>query len=976
VDGDGLATYGIPGDVSDGVNPPVPFTLQVTVNDTVQAPPPPAGSLQAILDMPAGSWLAYGLPWNTLETSGALERDRDNCGRGLDGIVTAWNGLAFDGTSFWNFAGGGHGDGCFNGIIRYDLEAAAPEVAAPHIPLNVPMCWGPFTKANGTQDCYYEPYASATPAPICATNPDPNCGGNTLQDILDAGLAVPSSDAIAAESEGAEAFGTFLRPRSSHNYNNIVFWQGHVYLMTGQTYGGIRADAQVWRFDPADPLGTLERLPNRWNPLGSGGRGGTYGGFNANLVTIPGRGVLIFGGNTVCEADMAAGAYTCDQHPINISSVATVAWDEGRQGAWAIDAQYSRLVFLREDAAGDWSYDDALGVTDAALSGANLGRAGICLVPTEQGANPVIWGTNATLLRWDGTTLSEVTGQVGQPATSNNKVLNKWRWNDDLGVCLGAWSWTRGVDAWRPDFSDWQEASLPPPDPEPGDWPVFAGHTVAPAAWTPAAWNEPIERQPEAPDYDALCPRPWAVLDITEPYDPATLASQMRGLSRSGNKNVRVYLHPLPDNAAYQGAIKFEEITCGELVGVPVDGKRPKVAGNAVPSGNGGGLIVRGIEFEGGIMGWAGSRSQNIYPKFLVMHDSIARDIGQLYGDSPTSAPPTYLELRGNVIYNNLDWHTLYLERSIGQLVALSNVFYGSGNAGHALKNLANYSRIEGNVLSNVGIDGQPFSRDGVNDVIGLFPLDSYGCTDGIIRNNTIVFRTSGNVATLLTLRGRNAWGNCDKGRRLADGSRELFPPESEEYLNEQRWSEIAVAAQDFAAGYEAARANPELFTHLIEGNTFIVFDGKAGVIPRALTIHSMRPIADNDVEMELATQLRALLAFCTGNLDYPTYDECWFANASEEVLYVHDHIDPSWHDTMIHGNGNGNIEVPNSLPIRAPANWVERTGVFWDEGQTYIACNADGSECAERGPYAIDDDPSSWDAVQVAAPARLIPLQ
>jgi hypothetical protein len=974
VDGDGLATYGIPGEVSDGVNPPVLFTLQVTVNDTVQAPPPPAGNLQDILNMPAGSWLAYGDPWSDLETSGELQQVRDNCNILLSKIVTGWQGLAFDGRYFWNLAGPGHGDGCFNGIVRYDLETAQPEVALPHLPLNMPICWGPWLKANGTQDCYYEPYATTTPAPICATTSDPNCGGIPLQDRLDAGLSVwPTADAILAETEGQETFGAFLRPRSSHDYNNTIFLDGYVYLMTGQTYGGIRADGQVWRFAVTDPAGTLERLPNRWNTAAEE----PYGGYNANLVSTPG-GVFMFSGGTVCEADMVAGTYDCAGHPINVSNTASMAWDEGRQGIWAVDSQFSRIVFYRQDAGGSWAADPTLGITDASLSGTNVGRAGICLVPTDTGANPVIWGTSATLLRWDGTALTTVTGQVDQPATASSTVLNKWRWNADLGVCLGLTNWDRGVDAWRPDFSNWQEASLPPPDPDPqpGDWPVFAGHTVAPAAWTPAAWNAPIERQPEAPDYDALCPGPWATLDYRTDVDLAGSAAQMRGLVSAGFPNVRVYLHPREDAAEpYSAGLVFDKVTCGEVVGVPANGNRPTMtAGVAFPK-IGTGLIARGIDFQSGNIGWACHQPTQSCPVFTVLHDNRIGGAG-LLGDSDPALPTTYLELRGNIFGPNLDWHGMYLERSIGQLVALSNVFHASGNAGHALKNLANYARIEGNVFSNVDIDGQPLSRNGVDDVIGLFPLDHYACTDSIIRNNTIVFRTSGNVATLLTMRGRNAWGNCDKGQRLADGSREVFPPESVEYLDGPTWDAIGLAAQEFANGYAAASAEPWLFTHLIEGNTFIVFEGKVGVVPYALTVHSMRPIADNTVEADLKAQLEALLAFCTDNPDFATYDECWFASASEEVLYVRDHIPPSWHDTMMHGNGLGRIEVPNSLPIRAPSNWVERTGVFWDEAQTYIACNADGTDCAERGPYSMDIDPAAWDDVPLASPPRVIALQ
>jgi hypothetical protein len=968
VDGDGLATYGIPGEVSDGVNPPVPFTLQVTVNDTVQAPPPPAGNLQAILDMPAGSWLAYGVPWSDLQDSGELQSLRDNCGILLSKVITAWQGNAFDGTSFWNLAGPGHGDGCFNGILRYDLDTGLPEVAVPHMPLNMPVCWGPFTKANGEQDCYYEPYASATPAPICSTVSDPNCGGIPLQDRLDAGLSVLSLDAIAAETEGQETFGAFLRPRSSHDYNNTLFLDGYVYLMTGQTYGGIRADAQVWRFAVTDPAGTLERLPNRWNAAA----GEPYGNYNANLVAIPGRLPLMFSGQQVCEADMVQGLYTCASHPINVPNTATLIWDEERQGIWAIAPQFDQLNFLRET-AGVWDEDPALSVTDLRLSGSEIGRAGICLVPTAAGTNPVLWGTNATLLRWDGTALVEVTGQTGQPATVSSAVMNKWRWNDDLGVCLGLTQWDRGVDAWRPDFSNWEQAGDPPPpdpDPQPGTWPTFAGHTVAPMAVTISAWDEPATLQPEAPDLAALCPDPWAEIHITEPYDSATLKAQIRTLARGTTPNVRVYLHALPDGGVYPNGFTFDEVKCSELVGVPdTSGNRPKIASGIGPGQTG--IIARGVDMQGATIGWWGNAPVNQYIRYIVLHDMGISASDTFWGVANSSAPHTYLEMAGNRFGGLTNGHLFYLERSIGNLVAVGNVFEGSGTGKHAFKNLAHRTRLEGNVFSNVGIDGQPLaiSNNG-DDIIGQPPLDLYLCTETVFRNNTVIFRTANIGRVFVLYRGRNAWGNCNKGERLADGSWEIWRPESVEYDDPVRWAAIQAALADFDQGFQAAFDNPTLFAHINDSNTYIAFNAALtgdGVViddTRAAQMESLRPIANNALEADIIGDAAALATSCEGD------ETCFLAGASERVRYVYDHIDPNARP-LFYDRGI----PPNAVPIQAPAEWVERAGMFWG-GQTYITCDGPGLDCAVTGDRVLQASPLPWDDVQVAHPQRVILLQ
>jgi hypothetical protein len=968
VDGDGQAVYGIGCVLDDGVNPPVACSLSVTVSNTITAPPPPpAGNLQALRDMPAGSWLPYGDPWSNLETTGALQQNRDNCNKGLDALAGSWNGVVWDGGRYlWQFAPGGHGDACFNGVIRYDLETGLAEVMAPHIPLNMPVL---FTYAAGA-DGWNMPYASATPWAACAGQ-GINCEALSKADRLANGPSYDAGVAIQSEAIGQEVYGAFLRPRSSHTRQNTVKIGDYIYLYTSHTYGSIKEGHMVFRFLASDPANTIERMPDRI--VG----GSIVGGVSLNFIQPPGLGTFMIAGSDICEIDPAAGIYNCSSFPTNLSVNAVAMWDDERSGVWVYDPNKqinndggpAGILTFVEYVAGSWVKDNALTVGDNALFSGS-GVAGICIVPTANGTNPVIWGDGSRLVRWDGTALTEVTGQTNQPA-GHNHVQNKWAWNEDLGVCLGTWSWNEGIWAWRPDFSNWEEASAPlPPDPEeepaPGSWPTFAGHTVAPVAQTLAAWDEPIERQPEAPDYDALCPGEWAVLDYRTEADVAGSAVQTRGLGG----NVRIYLHPREDAPGpYGSTVVFDKVLCAELVGVPANDNRPQLAGGGVAfPKTGTGLIVRGIDFIDSNIGWACHQPSQSCPAFTVLHDNRIGGVG-LLGDADPRLPQTYLEFRGNFFGPNLDWHGIYLERSIGQLVALGNVFHASGNAGHALKNLANYSRIEGNVLSNVDIDGQPLSRNGVNDVIGLFSLDHYACTDSIIRNNTIVFRTSGNVATLLTLRGRNAWGNCDKGPRQADGNRPVWAPESPEYLDEQRWAEIATAAEDFALGYEVARENPELFTHLIEDNTFIVFDAHSNT-PRALTVHSMRPIADNTIEAGLKAQMLALITLCRPEADY---DACWFANASPEVRYVHDHIDPTRRTLMRTGNGQGRVEVPNSLPIPAPAGWVERTGVYWDEDQTFIACNADGSQCVERGPYAMDITPQPWDGVPLSSPPRLL---
>jgi hypothetical protein len=1003
----------------------------------------PAG-LAEIAAMPPGFWLPFGRPWRDVDPGRG-----DNCGVDFGSLLGAWNGVVWDDRYVWIWAAGGHGDGCFNGIVRYDLEAGKPEMVVPHLALNVPFC-RPFVKSGGKEDCYWEPYVSDEPYP----------GGMTER---------------VAEWQGA-----FLRPRSSHVYNNMVKIDEWIYLLTGHIYGSSKPDAQVWRFNSraSDVDSTIERLPDRIDPKAGPDRdkngkpdGDMIGSYAVNWVQRPGKPPLMFSGSIVCQPDLAAGRYHCTQQDgFAFTATATLAWDDGRKGVWGIDANRNHLVFVRE-VDGKWVLDEQLSVTDeTAINKKNVGSGGLCLVPTENGANPLIWGQAGELLRWDGREL-QVIDTRGGPEPARRRILSKWTWREDLGVCLGTWTVDEGFWAYKPDFgvgskkAGAAQTSVPPPPPtidntaadkapqaaaagpaaqlgtpaglpsgptlnrelknnpllpaqirkrtdkpatpragemeesttskskttaterqepfrlekqwwmDPTNYPSFAGHRVAPVPWQPAAWNQPIERLPEAPDYNALCPGPWAELHYRSEDDLGNSAAQMRGIVKSGAPNVRVYVHPRVDAAgeviAYESTLKFDDVSCGEAIGVPSDGEKPLLRGGIAPGKVG--IIARGMVLSDKGIGWSGNKAANTSIRFIILHDLTVNAVGHLLGVSSPDAPLTYLEFRGNVIGNNTDWHVIYLERSIGQLVALSNVFFGPGRGSHAFKNLAHQSRIEGNVFSNVGLDGQVIEKDKRGrEIIGLMPLDLYLCTETIFRNNTVIFRTSGAVRSFMGYRGRRAWGNCDKGQRLDGGRWELWAPESPAYKDPAKWAEISAATAAFDQGYETAKAEPWLFTHKVEGNTFIAFnalerDGEAVDDSSAANVVSLRPVADNRIRKKLSQEARALVQKCAGAGDRTA---CVLAGMSTGLRYAYDHLAPGWQETMM-----ANGDIPRGVPIPAPGGWVERSGIFWGAND-FITCDASGQDCAVTEERPIAASPRRWDALEVAHPPRVIMLE
>jgi hypothetical protein len=931
-----------------------------------------------IAAMPAGSWLPYGRPWRDLD----LGRD-DNCGRRLGAILGAWNGVLWDGRYVWNWAGGGHGDGCFNGIVRYDLEAGRAEVIVPHLPLNVPLMRVFRYEADGVTpaDGWFEPYASDTPAPVGLDS--------TKRQRFAAGVWIERDDFRSTRH------GNYLRPRASHIYNNMVRIGDWIYLPTGGIFGSGKSDWQVWRFNVSDPANTIERLPDRWDPAGRGGRGDGIGGIAVNWIERPGQPALMVSGSTYCEPDMVAGEYNCTSGP-GFSGTLNAVWDQSRGGFWALDTQRELLAFVQPDGSGNWASRTI--VKDPVLKNNLIGYAGICIVPTDSGTNPVILGKDARLLRWDGEALSVVAGQTGQPVTTAGSILNKWRWNETLGVCLGIWDWDEGLWAWRPDFSSRQasETLTPPQTSGPnGEMPVtlpasgpgsdapvssptprrsagvpevqfstFAGHLAAPLPVYVEAWDEPTQLEPEAPDMAALCPGNWVERNYTSDSDLSGAQVENRNIA-----NVRVYLHARPDGTAYTARLKFDRVNCAEVIGVPdAEGNKPIIRGQNIVS-PWVGIVVREVVLDEAQVTYNGNKAQNRYIKFIALHGVRMIQQGPLYGTASPVAAPTYIEMRGNVFGPNQGWHLFYLERSSGPLVARGNVFYGPGRGYHTFKNLAHQSIIEGNLFSNAGVDGQPTGVDARGDpLVGLFSLDLYPCNDVVFRGNTVVHRTDNFVRTYLGSRSRNAWGGCNRGRRLPDGTREVFQPGSPEYNDPAVWDEIGEAIDRAGTNYASWLAEDWLTTYLVEDNTFVLVRRNPEDTAALITFSSQRPLKNNPQEAAAKPRYKKLAALCAGEATYADQEACWIDNADADLLYVFNHIDPNRRPLLVR-NGT----PPNSQPVAAPPKWRERAAHFIGENRQII-CDAAAVNCSQVSePWTflrIQGQP--WDDVQVANPPRL----
>ncbi len=161
---------------------------------------PSVTSPTAIKSMAPGTWLHYGKPWDDAAPATIP------CKKRFQNIMDAWNGWTRDGLRYiYLAASGGHGDGCDNGVYRYDIQQGMAQLFVPHVPMN-------------------------------------------------AGL--DSDFPFVADTKGIQ-----ILPRSSHTYQGQYLEGPWLYLVTGSVHRRGSRDNQVWRFHTVKK--NWERLPNR-----------------------------------------------------------------------------------------------------------------------------------------------------------------------------------------------------------------------------------------------------------------------------------------------------------------------------------------------------------------------------------------------------------------------------------------------------------------------------------------------------------------------------------------------------------------------------------------------------------------------------------------------------------------------------------------------------------------------------------------
>lgn len=898
------------------------FSVTIASADSA---PPSANVPAAIAAMPEGTWLNYGRPWDNAAP------DVIPCGKRFGTILSAWNGWARNGLRYiYVAASGGHGDGCDNGVYRYDIQTGRPELYVPHVALN-------------------------------------------------AGFDDDSNKPFVANDNGVQ-----ILPRSSHTYQGQYLDGEWLYLITGSVYQRGNGDGQVWRFHTVEKR--WERLPDR--RLMNGKILGTV----APLALNTPDGTVFIGGRNICDAELVSGTYDC-QNDLIFSVRSSVAWDPIRQGVWHLEPRIPWARFLRR-VDGVWQIDESLSGAIPEDVGADLSsHPGLCIVPDGRvlvwanSSNLHQWDGAS----W--TTITPASGPPhNKKRRVNSKWSWDDEARACIGGSAtkeGLWIYKpesyQGADPAKPaeQTSEPEPARKPAAEAGVSKWhidrdnlPSVGGVPVSVAAWQAAPWDQTIERLAGAPDYDAICNGQWAELHYRTNADLAGSRQETENLGRNGVQNVRVYLHPLLN--AEGTVVPYTEgirgrAQCLEVIGVPLDGQKPQLKAN-IGVDTARGLIVRGVYIaQNGnecVAGKGPRVDDRTQLDFVVIHDSEFYGCGghtHFFGAGALRHhPQTYVEMIGNVS-GYARSHTFYIERSVGRMVYKSNVCFAPG-WGHCFKNLAHSSLIEGNVFSNAGLRGEVVSRE--NSALGrphrggMHPLDLYGCTETEVRNNTIIFRTTNSIRNIIAYRARGAWGGCHKGRRLDAVHWEYLPPTSPAYHEPAFWQEVAAAKPLFDEGPEAARASKMLFTHQAEGNRFIVipaFKGRTNVT--MATLKSLRPVVKNKLALALKAEATAVFESCAGDA------VCYYDKASDGLKYAYDHLPDSWRREMVVRG-----ETPAKIPIPVPEGWAERYAVYWGAQDAWM-CDPDGSNCApwDAPVPRMPVENLGWDDVRQEHPPRVI---
>jgi hypothetical protein len=308
--------------------------------------------------------------------------------------------------------------------------------------------------------------------------------------------------------------------------------------------------------------------------------------------------------------------------------------------------------------------------------------------------------------------------------------------------------------------------------------------------------------------------------------------------------------------------------------------------------------------------------------------------------------PQLYVRILRNH-WAKADSHLLYIDR-VARADIINNTCESPG-WGHCIRSVAHYSNIEGNVASNVQLDGtviakwnkagatcpDPYSGQNKGCSIGMHPIEAYNCSDGVVRNNTAIKWQNNQAPGTIVFRGRTDIAYCDVEGKTPDGKKwiPLFPTEPR-FLSTKFWDDVGADLD--------ARGNKSRFAFnlLYEGNTTMTIGPRLDLALSAVS-NSNYPSQDPRNRALVKSAVKALALNNPGS----TCAQLSKLTNDPEIKWLYAQVKPAFVNEVCTKG-----VLPEYIPRPAPPNWRERQYLTWGKGNRMLVCPKTLASCVPGG--------------------------
>jgi hypothetical protein len=417
---------------------------------------------------------------------------------------------------------------------------------------------------------------------------------------------------------------------------------------------------------------------------------------------------------------------------------------------------------------------------------------------------------------------------------------------------------------------------------------------------------------------DAQCGLPrskWPVYEVGPGRKYTDTAQIYDAIPSNGVAVVRVFSRTQP-----YPALKLKGKKCIEVVGEGM----PNVMGVNATTGyhegdpvRPGGLIVRGVHLSETCLGVPNSQ------QFFAVENSLVERCPAHGLITAPSAHHLYMRVINNH-FRLANSHLMYIDR-VARADVIDNVCESPG-WGHCIRVIAHTGVVEGNIASNVGLDGVPIPnwQNPAKLAIGMHPLEVYLPSDGVVRNNTAIKWQDNQALGVILQRGRTDLQYSDVEGKTEDGKNWIQLAVTDSRYQHPAFWEMVGADLD-AHGKNSRFA----FHYLFEGNVIKT----TGPHPRdgvGFVVNSGWPSHEPRERGVLKEEFKAFVLANPGK----TCAQLSAIAPTPEMKWLFDHVQPSSASNVCQKG-----VLPEYIPRPAPDNWRERQYVTWGAGNQTLIC-------------------------------------